>query len=534
MENRASSANPSDAKHDIYDPDEENDVYEDDEEHDVYDDDEGNEFCDYDIAITHHRNTELKEQLNQFLQDAQKHNSLRDPQTRSWLVDLPFSMRKDVIPLFTHGDTSGDASEDYQLHPGRTWLDVDTAAAQPHKELFCLMKDDETLPAPITVIGIGRLFINTSADTGKRTSKWTGYEVFVDQELALWIVFDRKSHYPPAADWYPVPIRLGHDDEPQVGPFDIARLLPSLHDLANASFKGARDTVQQTMDSGKMKLGLIAQKDVERLLSQTILDSQVVETSDTLQQLPLSDPPAMDSPELHANYDALSHELLIAVRDGAKTAQKILDFLAKNKDDFSRIKELITPGIVAGAAGNEGCGEQILKIIIKQFKDEVRKSIGIGVVRAAAENGRYGDQIIEILIRQFNSEIRKSISFQVVKAAAGNPKQGAQVLQRLLDLEQDTVIANTSDIAICNAATNYASGAQILQLFYKADEEKFNTLILKVFCEAMNPRSYQSEAAPHLKTKLEEIKYPYYSVLMSGGPMQLSPSSQLGKPQEVR
>lgn len=440
-------------------------------------------------------------------------------------------MRKDVIPLFTHGDDSGDASEDYQLHPCRTWLDVDTTAAQPDKELFCLIKDDKTfkdLGSVIVVIGIGRLFINASTGIGGRTSKWTGYEVFVDQKLALWIVFDRKSRYLPAADWYPVPIRLCSDNEQQVGPFDIACLLPSLHNLANTSFERVRGTVQKTMDSGKMKLGLIAQEEV-RLLFQTTIASQVVEPSDILQQLPLSTPPAMDSPELHANPDALSAEISRAVAFGGKDAQKIVDLLAKYKDDFSRIKERITPDIVASAARNEGCGEQILKIFIQQFNDEVRKSIRIPVVQAAAGNERYGDQIMTMLIHQFNDAVRKSIKAEVVKAAAGNSKQGAQILQKLLDLGQDAVITNISAPAICNAAYNETSGAQILKMFYETDKRRFNALILEIFTG-----SYQSDVASHLKTKLEESGYPDYHTLRSGRLVQLGSPPQSGKPQEVQ
>jgi hypothetical protein len=202
---------------------------------------------DYDIAITHDRNAKLKglPMVEKFFKDVREHKSLADHKTCSWLGDLPFYMCEDAIPLFV--DDSGDDSEDYQLHPCYTFLDLDKTARQPHDELFRLSIDNNMLEVPNLVTGIGRLFVNVSNGKAGRTSKWTGYEVFVDQKLALWMVFDRHSINPLAADWYPFPCRPSHPILQDSGDeqrdlryaskkrlFDIACFLPSLRDLANA------------------------------------------------------------------------------------------------------------------------------------------------------------------------------------------------------------------------------------------------------------------------------------------------------------
>ncbi|KIX95292.1 uncharacterized protein Z520_08809 [Fonsecaea multimorphosa CBS 102226] len=182
------------------------------------------------MAITHDRNAKLKDRplVDKFFRDIQGHRTLEDPKTCSWLANLPFDMCDDSIPLFVEGDES---------------------------------RDDST---PNPVIGIGRLFVHARNDTGGRTSKWTGYEVFVDRSLSLWIVFDIHSDNPPASDWYPVPSRLCSEDDQAP---DMARFLPTLQDLAHATFEAARNTVKSTGMSGNMKAGLIAKEEVAGLFS---------------------------------------------------------------------------------------------------------------------------------------------------------------------------------------------------------------------------------------------------------------------------
>jgi hypothetical protein len=255
----------------------------------------------YDIATSHGRNTQLRgrPKVEKFFNDVGEHRSLADQKTRSWLGDLPFYMRQDAIPLFVDGDASDDDSKDYQLHPCYTFLELGKTAKLPHNDLFHLSVNDNVLDVPNLVIGIGRLFVNVSNGEAGRTSKWTGYEVFVDQELALWMVFDRHSINPRAADWYPLPCRLSHSilqdsgDEQRVLSyaskerlFDIACFLPSLRDLADAEFKTASEKVQKTSQSGKMRVGQVERSEINKLLETELAPQEAESTAIIRKPLP--------------------------------------------------------------------------------------------------------------------------------------------------------------------------------------------------------------------------------------------------------
>lgn len=199
-------------------------------------------------------------------------------------------MRDDAVPLFVDGDEHGHDSEDYQLHPHHTMLERGKTVTKPHYELLSLSIDGNTLEDPNLVIGIGRLFVNASHGKAERTSKWTGYEVFVDKELALWMVFDRLSIDPRASDWYPISCRLSHpilqdsdDYASKARRFDIACFLPSLRDLADAEFKTASEKVQEKFRSGKIRICQVDRSDVDKLLGTKVAPQEVLD--DSLKQL---------------------------------------------------------------------------------------------------------------------------------------------------------------------------------------------------------------------------------------------------------
>ena len=165
------------------------------------------------------------------------------------------------------GDDNRDDSVDYQLHPHYTLLELDKTARGPHNELCRLSINGDTVEDPPFVIGIGRLFVNVGNGEAGHTSKWTGYEVFVDKQLALWMVFDRHSIDPRAADWYPYSCKLSHSTlqdsgdgqrvircTPEERRFDIAGFLPSLRDLANAEFTTASEKVQENIRCGEIRV----------------------------------------------------------------------------------------------------------------------------------------------------------------------------------------------------------------------------------------------------------------------------------------
>ncbi|OAL29577.1 hypothetical protein AYO22_01991 [Fonsecaea multimorphosa] len=92
-------------------------------------------------------------------------------------------------------------------------LNFERDAVQPDDNIFQISFDDAsqtTNQGLIHAIGIGRLFVNVSDAEDQRISKWTGYEVFVDWDLALWMVFDPHSLNPRAKGWYPEYCTLAH------------------------------------------------------------------------------------------------------------------------------------------------------------------------------------------------------------------------------------------------------------------------------------------------------------------------------------
>lgn len=105
---------------------------------------------------------------------------------------------------------------------------------------------------------LGRLFVN--ADNGNhfnkrcnsnrsRLTRWTGYEVFVSNDLAIWIVFHGHSFASHARPWYPVSCGITE-------PFErgIARLLPSLSELEHATFENAMTSIKATHQAGEMRI----------------------------------------------------------------------------------------------------------------------------------------------------------------------------------------------------------------------------------------------------------------------------------------
>lgn len=151
----------------------------------------------WDLAVTHERNEELRkeERVRQFFAKVKTitEKSIWDQDIREWLRSLPFYMRGQAIPLF-EDDTEG-VSEDYQLHLGYSWLPSGEAAQDPDPHFYRLSSARNSSPVSssywmsweILYIPLGRLFVN--APNGNRfnercnskrsrLSRWTGYEVF--------------------------------------------------------------------------------------------------------------------------------------------------------------------------------------------------------------------------------------------------------------------------------------------------------------------------------------------------------------------
>lgn len=353
------------------------------------------------------------------------------------------------------GEDYKDDSEDYQLHPHYTSLEVGKTATGPHNDLCRLSINGSTLEDPKLVIGIGRLFVNVSNAKAERTSKWTGYEVFVDNELALWMVFDRHSNDPLAEDWYPVPCRLSHptlqdtNDEQRARRFDVACFLTSLRDLANANFKTASEKVQEKSRRGEMRVCEVERSEIDKLL----------ETELVLQEASVDNPAR------------LREAILNAVGDGRRAPQKLTDLLDIYEDSFGIIREVITEEVVEEAAQNEGCGERVMTILLQQLKEEVCKSI----------------------------------STEVFKGAAGDKAYGAQIMEKLLKVCRDVVCEKLSFEVICTAAQNGESEALILYLLLTANKEKVRKLVGEVDSRAAKGGVWLKEILLKLEKRLYEI-----------------------------
>ncbi|KAF2489637.1 hypothetical protein BU16DRAFT_544024 [Lophium mytilinum] len=225
---------------------------------DYFDDDDA-----ADMAFTHERNSELSDRpmVKEFFNKLPNLSTLADPETRSWLGDFPSDIWEDAIPLFTDGDPKEAASTDYQLHPCYTRLKLRKAALQPHPDIFRLCTRSRCIYKKV-VLGIGCLFVNIQTNNGRK-SKWTGYEMFVDQNLRLLMVFDSGSLKHAMKDWFPFGCRLSLS-RPQntsnkqhncfkileEAPFGWAVVSDSLQSIHQVSFddvnKMVADTFQNT------------------------------------------------------------------------------------------------------------------------------------------------------------------------------------------------------------------------------------------------------------------------------------------------
>ncbi|KAI0544253.1 hypothetical protein F4679DRAFT_591532 [Xylaria curta] len=229
---------------------------------------------DFDIAINHMRNPDLhpRDKVKKFFSDIQQLKSLEDTDTRQWLSRLPLAMYDEVVPLFD----DDNSSTGYQLHPSFTSLALSDVAQNPHPEIFCLSVDGKgvslnTTDGPHLIMGIGRLFVNAKAGDKGHLSKWTGYEVFVDYELGLWMVFDAQSKTYDHRGWYQFSCKLVKPDQhPQnVEPiFSYAKFCDSLHNLSSASFESALALVEKTKAPGTTMISQVQKEEIHDILHQ--------------------------------------------------------------------------------------------------------------------------------------------------------------------------------------------------------------------------------------------------------------------------
>lgn len=223
----------------------------------------------WDLAITNQRNAELRQRnrVKEFFAKVKNIKSVWDEDAREWLALLPYTMSGEAIPLF-ESNIDG-VSEDYQLHPGYSWLTQGVIVEDPDIDFLRLSDTELREPQNRLFMSLGRLFVNAANGNRfnkraprnrSRLTRWTGYEVFVAHNLGLWIVFDGHSLASPAPRWYPVPCGLTIDFER-----GIACLLPSLSELEHATFDDARASMEATHQTGLMVINEVEKSDVKKI-----------------------------------------------------------------------------------------------------------------------------------------------------------------------------------------------------------------------------------------------------------------------------
>lgn len=223
----------------------------------------------WDLAITNKRNAELRQQniVKEFFAKVKNIKSVWDEDAREWLAVLPHTMREEAIPLF-ESNIDG-VLEDYQLHPSYSWLTQGVNAKDPDIDLYQLSDTELREYQNRLFIPLGRLFVNAANGNRfneraprnrSRLTRWTGYEVFVADNLGLWIVFDGHSLASHAPLWYPVPCGLTIRIER-----GIACLLPSLSELEHATFENARASMKTTHQTGLMVINEVEKSNVKEI-----------------------------------------------------------------------------------------------------------------------------------------------------------------------------------------------------------------------------------------------------------------------------
>ncbi|KAI0096963.1 hypothetical protein GGR51DRAFT_488248 [Nemania sp. FL0031] len=243
--------------------------------------DEESDYVDFDIAINHMSNVELRNRqiVQAFFKDVQKLTSLENMDTYDWLSRFPLDMYDEVIPLFEDDSTTG-----YQLHPSFTRIGLGQAAVNPHADVFYLSTGGNRLPLDDPdglqlVMGIGRLFVNFKSDNENYLSKWTGYEVFVDRKLGLWMVFDRQLSLHKHGGWYEFGSKLVSPEDQDVQntepSFDFAKFWGSLPRIEEATFNDVRALIESTKQLGKVQVSQIEKEEFNSIVHSrpTILEA---------------------------------------------------------------------------------------------------------------------------------------------------------------------------------------------------------------------------------------------------------------------
>ncbi|KAI1109529.1 hypothetical protein F5Y14DRAFT_432326 [Nemania sp. NC0429] len=226
---------------------------------DDFDDSDDSEYDGYicpplpdaDISNIHASNQELREREATKLcfEIFDKLESLGDNKSRDQIGRMPRQWSSEAIPLFEHNGA------DYQLHFAYTWLRaLHTYAKMVESEPYSADWDLyglagvtqgghlEVILAPLTVVSLGKLFINKSDQL-----TWTGYELFVSGSLEVWMIHIPTKYDPVMWNTIDTGFFTQCENQPgQTGKCKLARFCRSLRGLKTAAFEMVQKEVAVT------------------------------------------------------------------------------------------------------------------------------------------------------------------------------------------------------------------------------------------------------------------------------------------------
>lgn len=160
----------------------------------------------------------------------------------------------------------------------------------------------------------------------------------------------------------------------------------------------------------------------------------------------------------------------IAVRNevrGHDVTKRLFEYMRLSGQVF-----VITERLLEAAAGNEGCGGQIMPILLEHAREEEPNATVIteDVLKAAVENTESGDALVSLLLGQQNASA--AITEDVVIAAVENEDHGHNIIEQLLKCDSHIPV---SPAVLAAGAGNMQQGLRITKLLLAHCQD--NTLI---------------------------------------------------------
>ncbi|KAI1752773.1 hypothetical protein F4782DRAFT_530260 [Xylaria castorea] len=323
--------------------------------------------CDQDNATLRDR-----PKVKQFFQEVEDHKSLADSKTLSWLSKMPWRLFNEAIPLFE----DDDGLEEYRLRPSPCRLRMSNTVIDHFPGVIGISASDSTNDQRVEVhlgdsvgarivMAIGQLCVHLRG--GREESYWTGYDVFVDYDLSLWMIFNNYIHsdlHSPAPKYhFPCKLTEGDPSNMKCPNFEFAHFCSSLHEIESTTLEEAVKLVEEcygSLSRGRIEFDQISTKEMNCiLLRQELMNIVVMDRADPYKfwELQLRYPPSM-------------------------------------------VKENITEEVLRRAAANQYCGLSMMELLLRGY-GPLRETIenSPNVVTAAAANTEFGAKLVEMLER---------------------------------------------------------------------------------------------------------------------------------------